>query len=201
MKTALIVGSGSTVRQEYALASRHEPHAGVIGVNWGGLVAEPDILFGNHARMLVERIAPDIERHWGRRRFELHTTPLEFETDYAREVGLIMWPKAYRKHVGSGVCAALAARLMGFERVVLVGCPHRGPYDAGRGAYADNRGADYDWGAGPRTAGRRNMDEGLKAVVPELKGFATSTSGMTAELLGRPAWAERIDDENHAHTI
>lgn len=191
MKTALIVGSGATVREEYALARVHEPHASVIGVNWGGIVAEPDILFGNHARILVERVAPDVERRWGRRRFELHTTPLRNETDYARSAGLVMWPEAYRRCLGSGVCAALASRLMGFDRAILIGCPHRGGYDAARAAYADNGGPDRDWGAGPKEAGREKMDAALIKAALELKGFATSTSGMTAELLGSPDWVHR----------
>lgn len=193
MKTALVIGSGATVRQEYALASQHEAGATIIGVNWGGTVVEPDILFGNHARILVEKIAPDVEAHWERRRFALHTTPLAFETDYAGEIGLNTWPMAYRKHVGSGVCAALAAKYMGFDRVVMIGCPHGGGYEPERARYADCGGPDRDWGAHPREAGRRNMDAGLVAVVPELKGFAVSTSGLTAELLGRPEWLERIE--------
>lgn len=191
MRTALIIGSGATVRDEYALARVHEPHASVIGVNWGGIVAEPDILFGNHARILVERVAPDVEACWGRKRFEVHTTPLRSETDFARDAGLTMWPEAYRKWCGSGVCAALAAKLMGFDRAVLIGCPHSGPYDPGRAKSRAPKNDNPDWGSGFGEAGRAKMDAGLRAVMPELLGFATSTSGMTADLLGTPEWMHR----------
>lgn len=191
MRTALIVGSGATVREEFALAERHEPDATIIGVNWGGLVAEPEILFGNHAQILVERIAPDVERQWGRRRFDLHTTPLKRETGYARAAGLTMWPDAYRRLVGSGVCAAFMARLMGFDRAILVGCPHGGPYDPGRTAAGVPDTENGDWGTGEKAAGRVKMDRGLRAAAPEIKGFALSTSGLTAELLGSPTWVNR----------
>ena len=53
MRTALIIGSGATVREEFAAVEIPLAERVIIGVNWGGLVAEPSILFGNHAQMLV----------------------------------------------------------------------------------------------------------------------------------------------------
>lgn len=182
-REALIVGSGPDVEEEAALARRYMPQAAVIGVNYGAAVIEPDILFSNHGRDLRE-IARRIREVTGWEP-ELHTTPLPQDRKFCE--GMNCWPDAYRKMVGSGFCAALMARLMGFRAAVLVGCPETGgprQYWSRRKAICIEEHKGERWPLGMEPV----KSKAYREVAQELKGFATSTSGRSRDLLGQPGF-------------
>lgn len=179
-REALIVGCGPTVEEEAAFARKHMPDALVIGANYGAAVIKPDIIFSNHARLLRD-IAKRIEEFCGWTG-ELHTTPLRRDRNFTE--GMTCWPDAYRTYVGSGMCAAVATRLMGCSRAVLAGCPFSLRYWSGRKAAALKEHENHvEWMPHRHHPG---YVQAIKDVCGELKGFATSTSGTTRMLLGQP---------------
>lgn len=192
MSLALIVGSGEDVESELSEVLKHVSEYTIIGVNFGATVIRPDILFGNHLRPLCEEIAPKVSDHWGYMNYEIHTTPLPGDRKILdRYPWVKAWPDAYRPMCGSGLCAALAAKLMGFSSAIMVGCPHGGKYNEGRHRFRPEEVARKEWGANKGEAGADRMMHGLVNLMkPELIGFATSMSGATREHLGAPAFTE-----------
>lgn len=74
----------------------------------------------------------------------------------------------------SSLLGVLAGIQMGYEKIIVCGCPLAGKNDKG-----------YDYA---------NFRDGWKAKYDEIKAFARSMSGWTRELLGSPdeAWIKQI---------
>jgi hypothetical protein len=119
--TLLVVGTAPGVREDVATASTLRSSRIVMAVNFAAALLPADMLFSFHADM-IERFAAE-QRKFG----PAFTTHSDSRKGTRRGFPAVdyFWPGL---HLGatSGIGAAHVGLLMGFQEVILCGCPLNG---------------------------------------------------------------------------
>lgn len=189
--TVIVVGSAGCVFDDLErVPQRDPPWLWVAAVNGGCIAAQSDFIMSQH---------PDQLGHWRkmawRERFcwpETHSVRPDTAKATHADFPWVdhWWPEAFTQAT-SAWAAVRICKLMGFDEIILAGCP----LDPGAGYFKGEKRAQMPGAdTGSRFGGHRvgqgfvaSMREALRRHVADGEGENVySMSGYTRELLGEP---------------
>lgn len=186
--TLLIVGSGPTWETDYMEAVRHRPDAHVMAIGHAAGLVKADFLVTDHYEVHSELVRLQLAFHDG---FTNHCTRCSGGRRYGKWVDYWWdWPRADASSAQTAIRIGLE---MGFEEVVLCGCP----MEAGAMVHPDQARKDHSttWPPPNRitkeggTEVLRGFREHFARYAPDWRARGVrSLSGWTRKQLGGPAW-------------
>lgn len=186
--SAIVLGSAPCVRTDFDQASELLPDASIFAVNEATRIAKPDFLCSFHYEKMdfFNRYAVDF---WGAVGWSTHAAVVTERGCHPDKVPAVdyWWPELWKPARTSAWFAAEIARLMGFERILLCGCPMNG----GDGYYNDTAKSSERFGViKPNGSYVVSVRDSIRLVAEEgLMPEVRSMSGYTRELFGGPIWA------------
>lgn len=178
--TVLICGSAPSLFDEYKLATRKRPEAKVMAINDASQAVWGDFLVSLHPenmeRFRKKSLNPLIITMSGQRMEATHAVQ-------------VWWPNA-----NSGATSAYSgvqiARQMGFDEIILVGCPMSGGDgyfdDRGDGHKSMMTGVRFGNAAPDHATVKSHQSDLKKRAETEDVSMVRSMSGFTAEIFGQP---------------
>ena len=171
---AIICGSAPTLLDEFNEVIKKRPDAIIVGINEALWAVKCDILMTYHLLEVSHFLSKSLNKD-----IEIHTS--KGYREELKDLAHKFW--TVQGGATSAGDAIQICREMGFDEIILVGCPMNG----GDGYFHGNEKENVD--GCPRFGGKNNVAGQHKAKLKEIcKGFDNvySMSGFTAELFGKP---------------
>ena len=192
--TLLVIGSAPCVREDLVDAVMHRPGAAIMAVNEAVKVARPNFITSLHCEKMdvFDALA---QQQWGGKIWSTHSGNVTARGQERHHFATVdyWWPTM--KHCGgtSAWAAAMIGAAMGFEEIILCGCPMNG----GDGYFNDGetaKGTPSDPRFGYKPAHCSLIQSAHDHIqkhkdTPEA-ALVSSMSGFTSEILGTPSWQQ-----------
>lgn len=192
--TLLVIGSATCVHADLADARASRPHAAVMAINEAVKVTCPNFITSLHCEKMDQFVASSIHEY-GRTIWSTHSGNVTARGQERGDCTAVdyWWPTM--KHCGgtSAWAGAMIGAAMGFEEIVLCGCPMNGGdgyFNAGE--TTPSTPSDPRFGEKPPHSSliASTHDHIRKHSGTPEAALVRSMSGFTREILGVPAWQQ-----------
>ena len=199
--TLLIVGSAPNLMDDLAAASHYRPSAHVMAINEAAGVVKAHFIASQHPDVML-RFAGLQEAKFGRHGFTTHSGFDTHGQDPRQYPAVNYWWPRIQCGATSAWAGVRIARMMGFDEVILCGCPMNGGDGYFMPTLAGSTAQPRFGFLGPEKSLVKSFKENLAAYARSEGDGVYSMSGYTGEVLGLPPDIRRDFEhgrERHRH--